>query len=186
MITVGSPDGLLDCGEGEVPRSGEVHTSGDSEQQAVEQALAAWLEDGGSLATPTEAEVWSAVIEGREVAIAVPEQEGDGGWVVADVRVCGQPDIGPAQVDGSIDCAGDSYWDQQAMLDSETPGLDRPEEAIELALEPYLQGNDGEIVMIDENTGSLVVDDREQVVANATEVPAGGWAVSAMTGCSDI
>lgn len=37
--------------------------------------------------------------------------------------------------------------------------------------------------MIDEDTGSLVVDEREQVVAYASEAPAGGWVATTMTGC---
>lgn len=143
VVTVGSPDGFLDCGDGEIPRSGDIFTSGDNEQQVVEEALAAWLEDGASLANPTEAEVWSAVIEGREVALAVPEREGDGGWVVADVRMCGEPDTGPAEIDGSIDCAGDGYWDQQATMDPEIPGEAMPEESVRVALEPCIARPDG-------------------------------------------
>lgn len=186
VITVGSPDGVLDCGRGEIPRSTEALVSGDSEQQAVERALVTWLEDGASLANPTEAEVWSAVVEGNEIAIAVPEQEGDGGWVVADVRICEEPESGPAEIDGSIDCPGDTFWTQQAMLDTETPGEDTPEEAVRLGLEPYAERNGGEIMMIDESTGSLVVDEREQVVAYADEAPAGGWVATTMTGCGEI
>lgn len=186
VITVGSPDGVLDCRRGEIPRATETFANGDGEQQAVEQALIIWLEDGASLANPTEAETWSAVIEGNEIAIAFPEREGDGGWVVTDVHVCGEPESGPAEIDGSIDCPGDTFWTQQAMLDTETPGENTPEEAVRHGLEPYVERNGGEITMIDEDTGSLVVDEREQVVAYASEAPAGGWVATTMTGCGEI
>jgi len=186
VITVGSPDGVLDCRRGEIPRGAGVFADGDSEQQAVEAALVNWLRDGASFANPTEAEVWSAVLEGNEIAIAVPEREGDGGWVVADVQTCGQPDTGPAEIDGSIDCAGDLVWTEQASLDAETPGENTPEEAIRLGLERHQERYGGEIVMIDDNTGSLVVDELEQAVTFATEAPAGGWVASTMIGCDEI
>ena len=38
-----------------------------------------------------EAEAWSAVVDGREVAVAVVEQHDNGTWVSHDVRVCGKP-----------------------------------------------------------------------------------------------
>ncbi len=186
VVTVGSPDGVLDCGRGEIPRAAHVLADGESEQQAVESALVGWLEDGARLAKPDEAELWSAVVDGNEIAIAVPEREGDGGWVVAAVQECGRPDIGPAEIDGSIDCAGETVWTQQASLDSETPGEETPEEAIRLALEAYLSGSGGEVVMVESIIGSVVVDEREHIVAFATESPAGGWIASTLIGCDEI
>lgn len=186
VITVGSPDGVLDCGRGEIPRAGNASGSGDTEQDAVENALITWLEDGASLANPTEAEVWSAVVDGNEVAIGIPERGGDGKWVVADVQVCGEPETGPADIDGSLDCAGEMVWTEQAMFDVDTRGEATPELAVRLDLDRHRERLGGEIVLIDDNTGSLVVDEREQVVAFATAAPAGGWVVATTMGCGDI
>lgn len=186
VITAGSPDGVLDCGMGETPRAAAVVAEGDSEQQAVETALTNWLHDGASLANPTESEVWSAVVEGNEVAIAIPEREGDGGWAVRDVQTCGPPRTGPAATDGSLDCASEAMWTQQAMIDAETPGEETSENAIRLALAEYLDTRGGEIVIIDHNTGSLVVDEREQVIAFASIAPGGGWVAATLMGCDEV
>ena len=186
VITVGSPDGVLDCGRGEIPRAADASGSGDTEQDAVENALITCLEDGASLANPTEAAVWSAVVDGNEVAIGIPERGGDGDWVVADVQVCGEPDTGPARVDGSLDCVGEMVWTEQAMLDTDARGEDTPELAVRLDLDRHRERYGGEVAMIDENTGSLVVDEREQVVAFATEAPAGGWVVATTMGCGEV
>lgn len=185
VITVGSPDGVLDCDEGKIPRAADASGGADTEQGAVEAALATWLEEGARLANPTEAEVWSAVVGGNEVAIAIPEREGDGGWE-ASVQECGSPETGPAEIDGSLDCAGSVSWTQQGLLDSETPGEDTSERAIDIALAGYLDRSAAEIVMIDETTGSLVIEDREQMVAFASEAPAGGWVVTTIIGCDEI
>jgi hypothetical protein len=186
VITIGSPDGVLDCRRGEIPRAADVLADGESEQQAVESALVSWLEDGARLAKPDEAEVWSAVIDGNEIASAGPEREGDGGWVVAAVQECGRPDTGPAEIDGSIDCAAETVWTQQASLDGETPGDETPEKAIRSALEAYLNESGGEVVMVSDHTGSVVVDEREQIVAFATRADAGGWVAATLMGCDEL
>jgi len=71
----------------------------------------------------------------------------------------------------------------QARIDPSIPGEPTPKEALRLALEPSQERYGGEIVFVDEDTASLVVQQREQVTANAVEVPAGGWAVSSVEGC---
>jgi len=85
--------------------------------------------------------------------------------------------------DGQLDCATEIEWSMIATLDPTIPGLPSAEEALRSALEPYAQRNGGAIVLIGDNTGSLVVEQREQVVVQSSEVPAGGWAVSSWTGC---
>lgn len=70
----------------------------------------------------------------------------------------------------------------QASFDPDIPGDPNPEDAVLEILQPYQDAHGGEVVFIDDNTASLIVDDREQV-ATAIEIPAGSWAVSTVSGC---
>jgi hypothetical protein len=157
--------------------------SGSTEAEVVEYALAKWVEGGAEIVELPEDESWAAVQDNRDVAIAYPEVEGNGTWVVHDVQVCGEPEMGPAPIDGTLDCANEASWVIQASFDPDIPGDPNPDDAVLEALGPYQDARGGEIVFIDENTASLVVEDREQVVASAIAVPAGGWAVSTVSGC---
>ena len=124
------------------------------------------------------------IMDGRDVAIATPERNGDGSWT-SSVITCGEPEAGPAPIDGVLDCTGGLEWIEQSDGEGSVPGSPIPEDAVRAVLEPYQQSFGGEIVMIDQTTGSLVAAEREQVVARATEVvPAGGWVVDSGASCS--
>jgi hypothetical protein len=46
-----------------------------------------------------------------------------------------------------------------------------------------MENHGGVIAMVDESQGSLVVDEAEVVIGQATEAPAGGWLVLTGLGC---
>ena len=181
-----SGDGVLDCVGGQVVRTAEIDVSADGELAVVSLALAQWTDDGGSLLDLPSDESWSVVLDGLDVAIAYPEIDGTGSWVVHDVRTCGDPRNRQAVIDGELDCANENEWSIQATLDLTIPGLASADEALQSALEPYAQRHGGEIVLIEDEIGSLVVQQREQVTALARGVPAGGWAVATLSGCDDF
>lgn len=56
-------------------------------------------------------------------------------------------------------------------------------EALEEALEQYLKLHGGEIVFIGERVASLIIDEREQVVARATQLANKTWLVLFVEGC---
>jgi hypothetical protein len=178
-----SGDGLLDCHEGEVTQGAGIEVFADSEDEAVALALQQWTSTGAVLVALPADESWSAVVDGRDVAIAYPERNGDGRWTVHAVSTCGPPVTGPAPLDGSLDCANDAGWGQQGSIDPTVPGLPTPGDALLSALQPFLDKHGEKYVSIGEGTASIVVDDREQVVAVATEVDAGGWVVTSISGC---
>ena len=178
-------DGVLDCDEGQVHRDAGITVSGRTEQEVVAAALEEWTGADAELLEVPADQLWTAVNDGRDVAIAYPELTGDGTWVVHDVRICGEPDVGPAAIDGELDCANpDTSWVVQASIDQTIPGNPSAEGAIREVLEHYRERHGGDVVFIDEDTGSLVVGDREQVVVPfAMAIPAGGWAVVSVFGC---
>ncbi|MFQ5523357.1 MAG: hypothetical protein ACE5F5_07240 [Acidimicrobiia bacterium] len=176
-------DGILDCEQGRVTRGAGIEVRGATEEEVVEEALREWKSQGAALLEFPEAEVWSAVLDGRDVAVAVVEQNGDGTWVSHDVSVCGEPETGPAPIDGKLDCANGYRWVMQAGIDPSVTGQPTPEEALRSALEPLVSRYGGEIAFVDDDTASIVVHGREQVTADAAEVPEGGWAVSSVEGC---
>jgi len=182
---VGSGDGVLDCDEGQVEQNAGIEAAfGDTEREVVSTALADWVNSGAELVEFPESESWAAVEDGHDLAVVTPEQNGDGRWVIHGASVCGAPQAGPAPIDGEIDCANGSSWFQQATFDPTIAGLASAKEALRQALRPYEEEYGGAITILDETVGSLVVDHREHVVAIATEVPAGGWAVGTVTGCN--
>jgi len=92
-------DGILDCPDGELPRGADIEASAADEQAVVASALARWAEGGAELVALPAAQSWTAVVEGRDVAVVVPERSGDGSWTVRDVLVCGAPATGAAPLD---------------------------------------------------------------------------------------
>ena len=80
-------------------------------------------------------------------------------------------------IDGKLDCASDLEFSMQGSFPADAVGLPTPEEALQEFLSQWRSKYGGEIVLVDEGTGSLVVDSREQVVARAIRAPAGGWLV---------
>lgn len=181
-----SDDGVLDCADGQVAQSTGVTSSASTEREVVEAALAEWADSGAEIVEFPDTESWSAVLDGDDVAVVVPELNGDGSWFIGDVSVCGDPDIGPADIDGQLDCANDESWFEQGSLDPDTPGDPTAEGAIRASLVPYQERYGGEIILVDERTGSIVVEGREQVISLASEVSAGGWGVATVSGCGAL
>jgi len=177
-------DGTLDCPEGQIVRGGGIDVSAGTEVLVVAKALEQWTSEGAIVVDLSPEEFWSAVLDGSDVAIALPELNGDGTWVVHDVQTCGEPKTGPAGIDGELDCASESSWAMQGSIDPTKPGLPGAEEAVRSSLDWYAERYGGEIVIVSEGVASLVVDQREQVVARAVEVSAGGWVVTTLLGCN--
>jgi len=178
-----SGDGTLDCLDGQIIRAVDIETAGSSERAVIVDALAQWTSQGAVLVVLPSRGLWSAVLDGSDVAIALAELNGDGTWVVQDVQTCGEPETGPAEIDGELDCASDSSWGMMGAIDPTIPGVATSEEAVRSSLEWYADRYGGEIVLIGDGVGALVVDQREQVVARAIEVAAGGWVVTTLLGC---
>ncbi len=176
-------DGVLDCEDGQVVRGVGISVSAESEQAAVAEALGQWTSQSAVAVAFPQNELWSASREGRDVAIAVPEVDGSGLWVVHDVQTCGAPDEGAAAIDGELDCASETRWSVQGSIDPSVPGLATGGEAVRTALAQYVQNHGGEVRLVGDQIGSLVVEQRERVIAIAIEVAAGGWAVSTVVGC---
>ena len=178
-----SGDGVLDCLDGQVVRSADIDVSAESELKAVAAALGRWTAEGADLVELPADESWSAALDGRDVAIAYPEVDGTGTWVVHDVRTCGEPETGPAVIDGKLDCSSDISWSVQGSVREDTAGSPTPQVELEQSLSPYLARHGGEVVVVEDQIGSLVVEGREVVVSIATEAPAGGWIVLTTGGC---
>ncbi len=176
-------DGQLDCEENEVAQGAGIEVFADSEDEVVALALQTWTATGAELVALPPDESWSAVLDGRDVAIAYPERNGDGRWTVHAVSTCGPPVTGPANPDRSLDCANDFSWGESVSIDPTVPGLPTSDAALRSALGPFLDQHGGQYVVVGEGVASLVLEDREQVVAIATEVDAGGWAVLQISGC---
>lgn len=126
---------------------------------------------------------WSVIESNREIAVATPEQNGDGTWVVHDVQACGAPKASPAVVDGVLDCVSDRIWSEQATFALGAKGELDAQVAIAAALKPFNDRYGGEVVFHDTGTGSLVVGGREQVQARASAVPAGGFLIDVVQHC---
>lgn len=176
-------DGVLDCRQGEVVRDAGVRVSGGSEKAVVAAALKRWTDQGGSLGEFPSEESWSVVVLGREVAVAIPEREGSGDWVVHDVRMCGNPRTGSSVINGKLDCESDVEFSVQGSVLPDAQGPPTPAAALESFLAELVSRYGGEMAIVDDATGSLVVEGRETVVAFATPAPAGGWIVLTALHC---
>ena len=146
-------------------------------------SLSLWIEDGASISGVSGDEVRSACSMVARLRLLYRSRRETGVWVVHDVQTCGDPDIGPADIDGRVDCASDGYWSMQAQLSSDATGAGSGVEAVRSTLEPYATRFGGVVVMIHDHVGSLVVADREQVTASASQLPSGGWVVGNIVGC---
>lgn len=98
------------------------------------------------------------------------------------VASCGAP----FPIDGELDCETEFPWTESGSVPEGTPGFGDSALAIEEYLSPFQDNHGGELVTIDEVTGSLVLDSREVVVGVATEAPSGGWLVLIGKGCEDF
>ena len=165
-------------------RDGGVNVSAAAEDAVVSLALDPLMTSSSEL-TRVDG-LWAIVVDGREVALALPERNGDGSWVVHDVRVCGAANTLPAAIDGSLDCASDVMWGMQGSPDPSVPGEVSAAEAVNAALETYQTQLGGEIRFQPPSAGTLIIDQREQIVVRASKVPAGGWSVMNAEGCEGI
>lgn len=87
--------------------------------------------------------------------------------------------------DGTLDCENDLRFEQHWEREAGTQGPSTPEQAVREALGAFSDDADrARILMVDDNQGSVVVDDREVVTALASEHEL-GWFVMQATGCSD-
>jgi hypothetical protein len=177
-------DAILDCADGDVLRDAGVRVSGPTEDDVVAQALAAWpgsppiqLTDGFGKNR------WVVVENKRAIAVATPEMNGDGTWVVHDVEACGAPKASPATIDGTIDCTSDRIYFETASFAPDAKSEPDARVAIAAALKPFNERYGGEIVYPNTDTGSLVVGGREQVVARVSVAPAGGYLVGGIEHC---
>lgn len=88
--------------------------------------------------------------------------------------------------DGELDCDPATVWAEEGSVPEGTAGLGGPSEALDAYLEPFLENHGGEIVMVTDLQGSLVVEDSEVVIGYASELPDGGFLVLAGAGCEGI
>lgn len=176
-------DGALDCDDGLLPVSVDISVSGDSEQDVVAAALEQWTAQGAVVVAAPPTENWAAVLDGRDVALALPELNGDGTWVVQGVAICGEPRVGAAPIDGELDCANDAGWGYHGDFGPDASSPLTSEEALSAEMEPILARFGGEVVYLTPSSASLVVEQREQIIVTAVELPAGGWAASQFSGC---
>ena len=92
-----------------------------------------------------------------------------------------------SSADGALDCMNDdTEFSMQGSVPADATGPPTPEEELRMFLSEWRSKYGGEIVLVDETTGSLVVDGREQVVAHATPAPAGGWNVLTTLFCESF
>ena len=113
-------------------------------------------------------------------AAPAPDNAGSGPIVSYDP---GRDGSSPFAPDGVLDCPTDVTWVEQGSVLEGTVGSPTPDAALEEALGAFLRNGSGEVKMLDQGLGSLVVDGREVVAAIVTEAPAGGWLVLTLTGC---
>lgn len=176
-------DGVLDCGDGQVAQTAGITASGAAEAEVAKVALKGWAANGATVKEFSEVGAWSAVQGGDDIAVAVPEQNADGGWKVSTVDVCGTPITGAAPLDGALDCVDAGEWSYQGILESSATGVDTAELALTEGLGPFEQQFGGEIVLVGSTTGSLVINQRELVVVEANELDDGTWVVLGGIGC---
>lgn len=89
----------------------------------------------------------------------------------------------PPTADGELDCDLETAWAEEGSVPAGTAGLSGAGDAVNAYLEPFLENHGGEIVMVTELQGSLLVEDSEVVIGDASELPDGGFLVLAGIGC---
>ncbi len=107
------------------------------------------------------------------------------------LAACGDNETGPAADEegpvavGELGCPDGPFYGEFGSPNyrPEYPGLPSAEEAIRLALEPWMNRFGGEIVLFVADRGSLVVDQRELVTVTVYEVVSGEWVVSKLVSC---
>lgn len=86
--------------------------------------------------------------------------------------------------DDVLDCANDFSWSQFGTPTDESVGVSTAVEAVETLLQTYVERYeiDGRIELHRES-GSVVPDNRDVVVARAANLPGGGWGVTNVASC---
>ena len=87
----------------------------------------------------------------------------------------------PPAADGALDCLGGFGAGEGS--DPAAPGFPSAEAAIRSILEPYRERDGGEIVLVVEDRGSLVVEQREVATVLVFLVSEGEWAVARFAAC---
>ncbi len=101
-------------------------------------------------------------------------------FVVVLMTACGAE---RPNADGELDCDPETVWVEEGSVPEGTAGLSAASDAVDAYLELFLENHGGEIVMVTDLQGSLIVEDSEVVVGDASELPNGGFLVLAGTGC---
>jgi len=161
----------------------DIEVFGETEGEVVAAALSQWTSEGAEIVEVPAIESWVAALDGRDVAVALPEQNGPDDWIVHDLQTCAPGSSGPAPINGELDCTDEYIWTEQGSLDPDTVGYLLAEDALRTALNDFLRNRNAEIQIVSDSVGSLVVDSREVVVALAVEAAAGGWLVDTIKAC---
>ena len=89
--------------------------------------------------------------------------------------------------DGVLDCTDDSSWGIQGTPDPEAEGFATADDALADTFAPFIRDN-GELQgpqQIDETRASLLnAQNREVVLASASEIAPDNWFVVTVSGCS--
>jgi hypothetical protein len=85
--------------------------------------------------------------------------------------------------DGDLDCETELTWTEEGSVPEGTAGLAEAADAVDAYLEPFMENHGGEIVMVDDARGSLLLNRDEVVVGHATEMSNGGFLVLTGAGC---
>ena len=96
-------------------------------------------------------------------------------------------DLAESPPDGVLDCTDDSSWGIQGTPDPEAEGFATADDALADTFAPFIRDN-GELQgpqQIDETRASLLnAQNREVVLASASEIAPDNWFVVTVSGCS--
>lgn len=85
--------------------------------------------------------------------------------------------------DGELDCQTELTWTEEGSVPEGTAGLAVAADAVDAYLEPFMENHGGEIVMVGDQQGSLVVNGAEVVGGIASGMSGGGFLVLTGFGC---
>ena len=134
---------------------------------------------------------WAAGQEGSLLGVPGPLRPAVAALLCAVMTACGSSVL-PAEPSesteprGALQCNGGTIRTVQGIAGPGAQGADTAEEELRSFLGRWSKRAGGVIAIVDETTGSLIIDDREQAVAVATEAPAGGWIVLTSRFCEGI
>lgn len=87
------------------------------------------------------------------------------------------------RLDGQPDCNHGEPWVAEASLDPEAPGHPTAKQAVREFLEQWHDQFGGEVAIVRDGVGALLIDGSEVVVAVSFQTAAGGFLVDRSTGC---